>query len=98
MLIAGKWVEKEEVIEVCNPQDNSLISTVPAASEEDMLLTIEGAKEGAKVAASMPVHQRMNILNKAAAYIEENLGEYAATIALEGSKTIREATAEVKRC
>ncbi|KZE39221.1 aldehyde dehydrogenase [Bhargavaea cecembensis] len=98
MFIAGKWVEKEEVIEVLNPQDNSLISTVPAASEEDMLLTIEGAKEGAKIAAAMPVHQRMNILNKAAAYIEENQGEYAATIALEGSKTIREATAEVRRC
>ncbi|MFC7363845.1 MULTISPECIES: aldehyde dehydrogenase family protein [Bhargavaea] len=98
MFIAGKWVEKEDVIEVFNPQDNSLISTVPAASEEDMLLTIEGAKEGAETAASMPVHQRISILNKAAAYIEENQGEYAATIALEGSKTIREATSEVKRC
>src|SRR5690606_7676359 len=98
MFIAGKWVEKEAVIEVLNPQDNSFISAVPSASEEDMLLAIEEAKAGAKIAAAMPVHLRIDILNKAAAYIEEYKGKFAATIALEGSKTIREATAEVKRC
>ncbi|PID20580.1 aldehyde dehydrogenase [Sporosarcina sp. P3] len=98
MFIAGKWVKKEEVIEVLNPQDNSFVSTVPSASKEDLLLAIEEAKEGAKTAAAMPVHQRISVLNKAAIYIEENKGEYAAVIALEGSKTIREATAEVKRC
>lgn len=98
MFIAGKWVEKEDVIEVLNPQDKSFISTVPSASEEDMLMAIEEAKEGAKIAAAMPVHLRISILNKAAMHIEENKGKFAATIALEGSKTIREATAEVKRC
>lgn len=98
MFIAGKWIDKEDVIEVLNPQDHSLISTVPSASTEDILHAIEEAKVGAKIAAALPVHERMSILNKAAAYIEANHKEYAVTIALEGSKTIREAKAEVKRC
>jgi len=98
MFIAGKWVEKEDVIEVLNPQDNSFISSVPSASKEDMLHAIEEAKEGAKIAAAMPVHERIKVLNKAATYIEKNEFRFAEMISLEGSKTITESKSEVKRC
>jgi glyceraldehyde-3-phosphate dehydrogenase (NADP+) len=98
MFLAGKWVKCDRVIEVRDPQDNSVIDTVPAASAEDMKKCIEEAKEGAKVAASMPVHERMKIVNAAADYIEKNAEKYARTIAREGSKTIREAAKEVERC
>ena len=72
MFLAGKWVSKEETIPVLNPQDNSLITSVPQASAEDMLFAIEQAKEGFQMIASMPVHQRISILNQAAHYIYEN--------------------------
>lgn len=98
MFLAGTWVNRERSIEVRDPQDNSLIDTVPAASKEDMLHCIEEAKEGAKLAASMPVHERMAVIQKAADYIEKNKETYAMTIAREGSKTIREAAKEVNRC
>ncbi|WP_390622175.1 aldehyde dehydrogenase family protein [Bacillus tuaregi] len=98
MFLAGEWISKEETIAVLNPQDDTLITNVPAASAEDMLFAIEQAKEGAQKAASMPVHQRISILNKAANYINKNSEKYAETIALEGSKTINQARAEVKRC
>lgn len=98
MFLAGEWVGKEETIDVLNPQDHSVITSVPAASAKDMLYAIEKAEEGAKIAASMPVHQRISILNKTAYYIHENKEKYAETITLEGSKTIREARAEVNRC
>jgi glyceraldehyde-3-phosphate dehydrogenase (NADP+) len=98
MFLAGKWVKRDRIIEVCDPQDNSIIDTVPAASAEDMLQCIEEAKEGVRIAASMPVHKRMAIINKAADYIETNKEKFARTIAREGSKTIREATKEVNRC
>jgi glyceraldehyde-3-phosphate dehydrogenase (NADP+) len=98
MFFAGKWVSRNRNIKVCDPQDNSLIDTVPAASVEDILQCIEEAKDGAKIAASLPVHTRMSILQKAAEYIEANQKTYANTIAREGSKTIREATKEVDRC
>lgn len=97
MYTCGKWGSTDRVIEVRNPQDGSLVDTVPAASAKDMLLTIEGAKEGAAISASLPVHERMRILNKAADYMEEHHDLYARTIALEGSKVIREARKEVSR-
>ncbi|MBT2690193.1 aldehyde dehydrogenase family protein [Bacillus sp. ISL-47] len=97
MFLAGKWATGERLIEVRDPQDNSIIDTVPAASKEDMLNCIEEAKEGAKIAASLPVHQRMTIINRAADYIEAKKEKYAKTIAKEGSKTIREASKEVAR-
>lgn len=98
MFLAGNWVDGSRVIEVRDPQDNRLIDTVPAASSEDMRKCIEAAKEGAKIAASLPVHERMRILNAAADYIEQHAEQYARTIAGEGSKTIREASKEVDRC
>jgi glyceraldehyde-3-phosphate dehydrogenase (NADP+) len=98
MLIGGKWVESEQMIEVRDPQDNSLIDTVPAATKEDMLQCIEEAKEGAKIAASMPVHERIRVINAAADYIEEQKERYALIISKEGSKTIREARKEAARC
>jgi len=98
MLIGGKWVGREKLIEVRDPQDNSLIDCVPSASKEDMLRCIEEAKAGAKIAAAMSVHERINIIQAAAHFIEENLEKYAYIISKEGSKTIREARKEAARC
>ncbi|WP_026581413.1 aldehyde dehydrogenase family protein [Bacillus sp. J33] len=92
------WVKSGRMIEVRDPQDNSIIAEVPAADPEDMLKCIEDAKAGAKMAASMPVHERMKIINAAADYIEKNSEKFAYTIAREGSKTIREAAKETARC
>jgi glyceraldehyde-3-phosphate dehydrogenase (NADP+) len=83
---------------VLDPQDNSLIATVPAANEKDVLHSIEEAKKGAKIAADMPTHERIAILNRAADWIYEHKEKYAMTIAREGSKTIKEARKEVVRC
>jgi len=98
MLIGGKWVGCDQVIEVKDPQDNSLIDTVPAASKDDMLHCIEMAKEGAKIAAAMSVHERMRVINGAADFIERHKDRFANTIAREGSKTIKEAMKETNRC
>lgn len=97
MFLAGKWVNSDRIIDVRNPQDNSIIDSVPSATAKDMLNCIEEAKEGAEIAAAMPVHQRIKVINDAAEYIEKHREKYARTIALESSKTIREATKEVGR-
>lgn len=98
MYLAGEWVQRDKYIEVYNPQDNSFIARVSAANEKDVLHAIEEAKEGAKIAANMSVHERIKILNSAANWIKNNQEKYATTIALEGSKTIKEARKEVSRC
>src|SRR5690625_741935 len=98
MLIGGKWVTREKTINVYDPQDNTRLTTIPQASKQDVLLAIEAAEEGAKIAAKMPVHERVSILNKTADYIEKEHDRFAKTIAYEGSKTIVEARSEVTRC
>ncbi|HEX7065933.1 MAG TPA: aldehyde dehydrogenase family protein [Bacillales bacterium] len=97
MLIAGEWEEREQTIEVRDPGDNSLIDTVPAASASDMKKAIESAKQEMKENTVLPVHQRIEILNRAAENVNEQKEIFATIIAREGSKTIEEARDEVDR-
>jgi len=97
MLIAGKWIDKEEKIDVRNPYDNSLVDTVPSGDSDDIDRAITAAVEGYRINRNLPVHERIRVLRRAADIIEENAEEFARTIATEGSKTIKEARKEVMR-
>ncbi|NIO02239.1 MAG: aldehyde dehydrogenase family protein [Candidatus Latescibacteria bacterium] len=97
MLIAGKWVDKKEKIEVRNPYDDSLLDTVPSGTAADVDEAITAAEKGYSINRSLPVHERIRILRKAADIVDANAEDYARTIATEGSKTIREARKEVMR-
>lgn len=98
MLIAGEWVDRDEKIEVRDPWDNKLIDTVPSATLEDVEKAIVSAQEGFKEISNLTVYERAQILYKTAQIVKENLEEFARTIALEGSKTIKEARKEANRC
>jgi len=98
MLLDGKWVDRENKIEVRDPYDNSLIDTVPSASQDDVDTAFKAAVQGFEEAKKMSVYERAKILFKAASIISENLDEFATLIAREGSKTIREAKKEAFRC
>jgi glyceraldehyde-3-phosphate dehydrogenase (NADP+) len=98
MLINGRWEDRSEKIEVRNPQDNSLVDTVPRGTAADMEAAIEAAVAGAELGRKMPVHKRMAILQQTADILANKHEEYARIIAREGIKTIREARKEVTRC
>ncbi len=98
MLLNGEWVDRPQKMEVRNPQDGSLVDTVPLADAADMEAAIAAAVTAFERNRSMPAHRRMEVLHRAAAHIEANHEAYARTIALEGIKTIREARKEVTRC
>lgn len=98
MLMNGEWVDRSQKIEVRNPQDNSLVDTVPRATSADMEAAIDAAVAGFEYARTMPVHQRMEILQRTADTLVDEHEEYARLIAREGIKTIREARKEVTRC
>jgi len=87
-----------EKINVYDPFDNSLIGTVPKASKEDVLAAIETAVKGFKISKNLKVYERADILFRTAEYVEKNLEDFAVTIAREGSKTIKEARKEARRC
>lgn len=98
MLLEDRWVDRDAVIEVRNPEDGSLVDTVPRATAEDMERAVTRAVEGARAARALPVHERMRILHAAADALEADHESVARTIATEGIKTIREARREVTRC
>jgi glyceraldehyde-3-phosphate dehydrogenase (NADP+) len=96
MLIGGAWVGRDDVIDVRNPFDNRLVDSVPRGTATDIAAAIGAAAEA--LAEPWPAHARYDVLMRAAARMEADLEGYARTIALEGSKTIREARREPVRC
>ncbi len=95
MLIGPAWVTRDETIEVRNPFDGRLVDSVPRGTTADVQAAIEAA--GAALAVEFPAHARYDVLMRVAARIDEQHDAYARTIALEGSKTIREARLEPAR-
>ena len=98
MYLNGVWVDRPQKIEVRNPQDGSLVDTVPKATAVDMNAAIEAAVARSAQARALPVHQLIKTLQKPPDILANRHEEYARIIALEGIKTIREARKEVTRC
>ena len=98
MLLGGEWVDREKKIEVRDPYDNSLIDTVPRADAADVEAAITAAVRGFEVSRKLTVYDRAQILFRTAKIVEGRLEDFALTIAREGSKTIREARKEARRC
>jgi glyceraldehyde-3-phosphate dehydrogenase (NADP+) len=87
-----------ETLEVHDPQDGSLISTVKKATRDDVLRALDLAVKGRELARRLPTHERIRILNKVADSVEQDQEAFARIISREGIKTIREARKEASRC
>ena len=98
MLLNGEWTERDRKIEVRDPWDGHVIDTVPAAAADDVEAAIRSAQEGFEIARRMTVYERAQVLYRCAQVVKDNQAEFARTIALEGSKTIKEARKEANRC
>lgn len=97
LLIGGEWLDRKERIDVFDPYTGNVIDTVPRGTVEDVKAALTAAEEGLRTSRKMPVHKRISILMAAAESVRERHEEFARTIAMEGSKTIREARKEVAR-
>jgi acyl-CoA reductase-like NAD-dependent aldehyde dehydrogenase len=84
-------------IEVRDPDDGTVVGTVPAASLADVEAALARATTGVRTVRALPVHRRIAILSAAARIVDERREAFATTIAREGIKTIREARAEAAR-
>jgi glyceraldehyde-3-phosphate dehydrogenase (NADP+) len=98
MLLDSVWVDREKTIPVRDPYDDSTIDHVPSASAADAELALGAAVRGFEVARKLTVFERATVLKKTADIISGRLDEFATVIAREGSKTIREARKETRRC
>ncbi len=98
MLLAGQWVDGEKTIPVRDPYDDAVIDEVPSASPEDARRALASAERGATIAKQLTSYERSKILLRTAELVASRCLDFATLIATEGSKTIREAHKEVRRC
>jgi acyl-CoA reductase-like NAD-dependent aldehyde dehydrogenase len=97
MILGGQWVDRDETINVRDPYDNSLVDTVPRSTVDDVAAAVEIAQRGYAINRALPAHERISILKRCVALMEERFDDLATTIARESSKTIREARKETAR-
>jgi acyl-CoA reductase-like NAD-dependent aldehyde dehydrogenase len=97
MLIAGKWLDKAERIEVRNPFDDTLIDTVPRADAADVERALAGAVEGAKIMRAMSGYDRAKVLRKAADLMGQRTDKLGRLISTEEGKILAEGVFEVSR-
>lgn len=98
MLLEDRWVDRNERIEVRNPESAAVVDTVPRGDVADAERALTHAESGARAAGALPVHERMRILHAAADAVLDTHETFARRIATEGIKTIREARREATRC
>lgn len=98
MLLAGSWSARGALMEICDPQDGTVVGVVPRAGPREAEQALACAWVARSLARAVPPHERASVLSKAAALVEAEAEAFARTICLEGVKTIREARREASRC
>ena len=97
MLIGGKEVFKDEVIDVIYPYNQQKIGEAVKGSVEDVEKAVEKAKIGLKKLKQLTAYEKYKMLLKVAQLLEERKEEFAKVITLETGKTIKESRIEVDR-
>jgi acyl-CoA reductase-like NAD-dependent aldehyde dehydrogenase len=90
LLIGGTWEQSDEVMDVINPYNNQQITRVCRALPEHADKALHAAHNARPVMASLPSHQKAEILRKIAETIQANREELSRTITLENGKPIQE--------
>ncbi|KJV29058.1 aldehyde dehydrogenase [Aquitalea magnusonii] len=83
---------------VHSPFDGRVIDSIKLTPLDALPDIVARAQSGATQAAAMPRHQRAEILQRAAQFVDQQADNFARTIVLEAGKTIRQARKEVARC
>jgi acyl-CoA reductase-like NAD-dependent aldehyde dehydrogenase len=99
LLIAGRSKKNDHSLDVTSPFDDSLIATVETA-------TIEDVEQALNIASSLfsnrdnwlPASERIAILDRAVAIMEDRAEELATESAREGGKPLIDSRVEMARC
>lgn len=95
--LAGQWQDRSDTIDVINPYNKEVIDTVPKASDDDVEKALQSAVSGAEAMRALSGYERFEILDRAAAMMQEQSEDLARTLSSEEGKTINEARGEVDR-
>lgn len=97
MLIGGQFVDASDgaVSQVINPATGEIVDTVPQATLADLDLAIGMAVEGQKEWNAVPLHEKLEILERYCRLLEENVERISALACEEGGKPIEQCRTEV---
>jgi glyceraldehyde-3-phosphate dehydrogenase (NADP+) len=96
-ILAGELSHSDDLAEVRNPYDQSLVAEVCQARAEDASRAVGAAAEAFKRSRRLPAYERERILREVSDEIGARKEELARLIALEAGKPIRDARVEVGR-
>lgn len=97
MLIGGKHISSDDLIDVKNPYDGEVIDTVPITHRQTAQLAIDAANDAKDSLVEMSAFKVSNKLFNAVRKLEERREEFAQILCLEVGKPINEALVEVDR-
>ncbi|MBQ1489825.1 MAG: aldehyde dehydrogenase [Eubacterium sp.] len=97
MLINGKHTGSlsGQTMDVYDPYRGTVLDTVPRATEADLDLALDAAKEAQKEWKKVPVHQRAAILMKFVELVQANKQSLAETLCRDNGKPITQALGEI---
>lgn len=97
MLINGQWINSsdQETIDVLNPSNEEVITTVPMGTREDAKLALETSQKAQKKWAKLPANTRAGYLRKLAEALQEKKEYFAKLLTKEQGKTYNMAIGEV---
>ena len=97
MLIGGKHITSDDLLDVKNPYNNEIIDTVPIAHRQTADLAITEANNAKKSLTEMSAFKISNKLFNVVNRLEEKREEFAKLLTLEVGKPINESLVEVDR-
>ena len=95
LLIGGKLVAGDQMMDVVNPATEEVLAKCPRASKAQLDQAVAAAKAAFPGWAATPIAERKKALGAIADIIEKNAGELARLLTQEQGKPIGDATGEV---
>ena len=96
LYIGGHW-KTAAGAPVLNPADESVLATVPSATQSDLAAALAAAEDGFKVWSKTSPAKRAEIILKAVALMRERVEEMAVAMTLEQGKPIAQSRLEILR-
>ena len=96
--IGGKFTKNgHKTLDVINPSDGKVISTVPLSGMKDLDAAVKSAAAAFPKWSSTPVKERVQVFYRYKTLLEKNLKELAELTQIENGKTYDESVAEVEK-
>ena len=96
MLLEGSWTSLPERIEVRSPIDDSLVATIPSASEKEADRAVNSSYDNRNRIRTIPAVRKIEIFQRARELLLQNMESFVTVLVLEAGKPRANAEGEVK--